>query len=148
MQDLTNDAVKAVMSAYTPIEVKRLIHNHDESMFAHHQDKARIIDFYEEHNEDIHHWLLDDSHAFEYYANAMAAYNAAQAQCTSEGERFEVQSEYIKDVVYIFIATVCYDLAASHDMIDMSMEDVENYQLAKELQHAKTKLTVIDGGKK
>ena len=58
------------------------------------------------------------------------------------------QNEYLKDVVYIFIATICYDLAASHDMLDMSMEDVENYQLAKELQHAKTKLTVIDGGKK
>ena len=148
MQDYTNDAVKAVMSAYTPIEVKTLIHSHDESNFVHHQDKARIIDFYEEHNEDIHHWLLDDSHAFEFYANAMGAYNYAQAKCKCEHERFALQQEYLKDVVYIFIATVCYDLAASHDMLDMSMEDVENYQLAKELQHAKTKLTVIDGGKK
>ena len=50
--------------------------------------------------------------------------------------------------MYIFIATICYDLAASHDMLDMSMSEVEDYQLAKELQHAKTKLTVIDGGKK
>ena len=148
MQDQPNDAVKAVMSNYSPIEVKRLLHNHDERNFVHHQTTDEIVNFYADHNEEIHHWLLDDSHAFEYYANAMAAYNAAQAQCTSEGERFEVQTEYIKDVVYIFIATVCYDLAASHDMIDMSMEDVENYQLAKELQHAKTKLTVIDGGKK
>ena len=77
----------------------------------------------------------------------MAAYNYAQAKCRSEKERFALQQEYLKDVVYIFIATIAYDLAASHDMIDMSMEDVENYQLAKELQHAKTKLTVIDGGK-
>ena len=148
MQDITNDAVKAIMAAYTPIEVKKLIHNHDESMFVHHQDPKDIVEFYGNYNEDIHHWLLDDSHAFEYYANAMAAYNAAQAQCTSEGERFEVQSEYIKDVVYIFIATVCYDLAASHDMLDMTMQEVEDYQLAKDLAHAKTKLTVIDGGKK
>ena len=78
----------------------------------------------------------------------MIGYNKAQQLCTSEKERFEVQNEYLKDVVYIFIATVCYDLAASHDMLDMSMSEVEDYQLAKDLQHAKTKLTVIDGGKK
>ena len=136
------------MADYTPIQVKKLIHNHDESMFVHHQDPKDIVEFYGTYNEDIHHWLLDDSHAFEYYWKCQAAYNVAQADCTSEKERFQVQNEYLKDVVYIFIATVCYDLAASHDMIDMSMEDVENYQLAKELQHAKTKLTVIDGGKK
>ena len=148
MQDYTNDAVKAIMAAYTPVEVKTLLHNHDERNFVHHQTTDEIVDFYADHNEDIHHWLLDDSHAFEYYWHAQRAYNVAQSKCTSEKERFEVQNEYLKEVVYIFIATICYDLAASHDMLDMSMEDVENYQLAKELQHAKTKLTVIDGGKK
>ena len=148
MQDITNDAVKAVMSAYTPVEVKRLLHSHDEAMFVHHQDPKDIVEFYGTYNEDIHHWLLDDSHAFEYYANAMAAYNYAQAKCECEHERFALQNEYLKDVVYIFIATVCYDLAASHDMLDMTMQEVEDYQLAKDLQHAKTKLTVIDGGKK
>ena len=145
MQDLTNDAVKAVMSAYTPIEVKRLLHNHDEAMFVHHQTTESIVDFYAVHNEEIHHWLLDDSHAFEYYANAMAAYNAAQAECTSEKERFQVQNEYLKDVVYIFIATVAYDLAASHDMIDMTIEQVEDYQLSKDLDSRRLKL--LQGGK-
>ena len=145
MQDLTNDAVKAVMHAYTPVEVKQLLHNHDEAMFVHHQTTQEIVDFYAVHNEEIHHWLLDDSHAFEYYANAMAAYNAAQAECTSEKERFQVQNEYLKDVVYIFIATVAYDLAASHDMIDMSMEQVEDYQLSKDLDSRRLKL--LQGGK-
>jgi len=148
MQDYTNDAVKAIMADYTPIQVKTLMHDHDEKNFVHHQTTKEIVDFYAEHNEDIHHWLLDDENAFEYYYQAMGAYNLAQAKCTSEKERFQVQNAYLKDVVYIFIATIAYDLAASHDMLDMSMEDVENYQLAKELQHAKTKLTVIDGGKK
>ena len=148
MEDLTNNAVKAVMAAYTPIEVKTLIQSHDEVNFVHHQTTDEIVDFYAEHNEDIHHWLLDDSHAFEFYANAMGAYNYAQAKCKCQHERDTLQQEYLKDVVYIFIATVCYDLAESHDMLDMSMSEVEDYQLAKELQHAKTKLTVIDGGKK
>ena len=148
MEDLTNDAVKAVMSAYTPIEVKTLLHNHDEKCFVHHQNPKDIIQFYHDHFEDIHHWLLDDSLAFEYYHKAMCAYNYAQAKCTSEKQRFALQAEYLKDVVYIFIATVCYDLAASHDMLDMTMQEVEDYQLAKDLEHAKTKLQVIDGGKK
>ena len=148
MQDYTNDAVKAIMAAYTPVEVKTLLHNHHEDSFVHHQTTDEIVDFYAEHNEDIHHWLLDDANAFEYYHKAMVAYNYAQQKCTTEKERFALQNEYLKDVVYIFIATVCYDLAASHDMLDMTMSEVEDYQLAKELDHAKTKLTVIDGGKK
>ena len=148
MEDITNDAVKAVMSAYTPVEVKTLLHNHDESSFVHHQDTKDIVEFYGTYNEDIHHWLLDDSHAFEYYHKAMCAYNYAQAKCRTEEQRFALQDEYLKDVVYIFIATVCYDLAASHDLLDMTMAEVQDYQLAKDFEHAKTKLTVIDGGKK
>ena len=148
MEDITNDAVKAVMSAYTPIQVKTLIHNHDEKCFVHHQDPKDIVQFYHDHNEDIHHWLLDDSHAFEYYYKCQAAYNYAQAKCKTEQHRFALQQEYLKDVVYIFIATVCYDLAASHDMLDMTMQEVEDYQLAKDLEHRKNKLQVIDGGKK
>ena len=73
MQDYTNDAVKAVMAAYTPIEVKTLLHDHDEANFVHHQTKQDIVEFYAEHNEDIHHWLLDDSSAFQFYAEAQAA---------------------------------------------------------------------------
>ena len=148
MQDYTNDAVKAIMCDYTPVEVKTLLHNHDERNFVHHQTTDEIVDFYADHNEDIHHWLLDDSHAWEYYANAQAAYNYAQAKCKTEEDRFALQQHYIKDVVYIFIATVCYDLAASHDMLNMTMQEVEDYQLAKDLEHRKNKLQVIDGGKK
>ena len=147
MQDQPNDAVKAVMAAYTPVEVKTLLHNHDERNFVHHQTTDEIVNFYADHNEEIHHWLLDDANAFEYYHKAMVAYNYAQQKCCCEKERFALQNEYLKDVVYIFIATVCYDLAASHDMLNMTMQEVEDYQLAKDLQHAKTKLTVIDGGK-
>ena len=142
-----NKAVQSVMDSYTPIEVKTLLHNHDEKCFVHHQDPEDIVGFYHGHFEDIHHWLLDDSHAFEYYYKCQAAYNYAQAKCKTEQHRFALQQEFIKDVVYIFIATVCYDLAASHDMLDMTMQEVEDYQLAKDLEHAKTKLHVIDGGK-
>ena len=143
-----NEAVQSIMNSYTPVEVKTLLHNHDEVCFVHHQDIKDIVQFYHDYFEDVHHWLLDDSHAYEYYATAQAAYNYAQAKCKTQEDRFALQQHFIKDVVYIFIATVCYDLAASHDMLNMPMQEVEDYQLAKDLEHRKNKLQVIDGGKK
>ena len=143
-----NEAVQSIMNSYTPVEVKTLLHNHDEVCFVHHQDMKDIVQFYHDYFEDVHHWLLDDSHAYEYYATAQAAYNYAQAKCKTQEDRFALQQHFIKDVVYIFIATVCYDLAASHDMLNMTMQEVEDYQLAKDLEHRKNKLQVIDGGKK
>ena len=143
-----NEAVQSIMNSYTPVEVKTLLHNHDEVCFVHHQDIKDIVQFYHDYFEDVHHWLLDDSHAYEYYATAQAAYNYAQAKCKTQEDRFALQQHFIKDVVYIFIATVCYDLAASHEMLNMTMQEVEDYQLAKDLEHRKNKLQVIDGGKK
>ena len=148
LDNYTPQAVKEIASQYTPIEVKTLLHNHDESSFVHHQKPEDIIKFYGEFNEDIHHWLLDDSHAWEYYAECQGAYNKAQAKCTDEDERFAVQQFFIKDVVYLFIASVCYDLAASHDLIHKTMQEVEDWQLAIDLEHRKNKLKVIDGGQK
>ena len=43
MQDQPNDAVKAVMAAYTPVEVKTLLHSHDERNFVHHQTTDEIL---------------------------------------------------------------------------------------------------------
>ena len=53
----------------------------------------------------------------------------------------------IKDIVYLFIATVCYDLAQSHDLLHKTMQEVEDWQLSIDLEHRKNQLTVIDGGK-
>ena len=95
----------------------------------------------------IHHWLLDDVYAYDFYANLQHAYNQAQAKCKDEDERYELQNIFIKDVVYLFIATVVYDLAASHDLIDKTYKEVEDAQLAIDLAHRKNQLQVIDGGK-
>ena len=143
----TPPAVKEIMGAYTPVEVKTLLHDHDESNFVHHQEPEQIIGFYKEYNEDIHHWLLDDTSAWEFYAQAQAAYNVAQSKCENEDERFSVQEHYIKDIVYLFIASVCYDLAVSHDLVHKTMQEVEDWQLGIDLEHRKNQLQIIDGGK-
>ena len=143
-----NPAVQEIMDTYTPVEVKKLIEYSTDKQFVHHQKPEDIMKFYANHDMYVHHWLLDDTYAFQMYIGLQSAYNQAQDSCKDEESRFALQTVFIKDVVYIFIATVCYDLAASHDMLDMTMSEVEDYQLAKDLEHAKTKLTVIDGGKK
>ena len=35
---MTNKAVDEIMTTYTPVEVKRLIHDHSNEAFVHHQD--------------------------------------------------------------------------------------------------------------
>ena len=143
----TPPAVKEIMGQYTPVEVKPLVHHHDESNFVHHHSPEDIISFYKEYNEDIHHWLVDDTSAYEFYAQAQHAYHRAQAECNTEDDRFAVQTLYIKDIVYLFIATVCHDLAQSHDLLHKTMQEVEDWQLSIDLEHRKNQLTVIDGGK-
>ena len=140
-----NPAVQEIMDKYTPVQVKQLLHSHDEKLFVHHQKPQDIMKFYADHDMYIHHWLLDDVYAYDFYARLQLAYNQAQHGCEDEKERYMLQSVFIKDVVYLFIATVIYDLAASHDLIDKTLEEVEDMQLAIDLDHRR--LQLLQGGK-
>ena len=141
-----NPAVEEIMTTYTPVEVKKLITNSTDKEFVHHQRPEDIMKFYADHDCYIHHWLLDDTYAFPFYIKLQAAYNEAQ-QGQDEESRFAVQTLFIKDVVYLFIATVAWDLAASHDLLYKTLEEVEDYQLNIDFNHRKKQLHVIDGGK-
>ena len=142
-----NPAVQEIMDTYTPVEVKKLIDRSTNKEFVHHQKPEDIMKFYANHDMYIHHWLLDDVYAFQFYIRLQAAYNEAQ-EGEDEESRFAIQTLFIKDVVYLFIATVAWDLAQSHDLLDKTLEEVENAQLAVDLDHRKSQLHVIDGGKK
>ena len=140
-----NPAVQEIMDKYTPVQVKRLIHSHDNKDFVHHQTFKETTQFYANHDMYVHHWLLDDTFAFRFYIGLQSAYNEAQAECKDEESRFALQTYFIKDVVYLFIATVAWDLAQSHDLLDKTLEEVENAQLAVDLDHRR--LQLIQGGK-
>ena len=142
-----NPAVQEIMDKYTPVQVKRLLHSHNNEDFVHHQTYKDIIQFYADHDMYIHHWLLDDTYAFRMYMGLQTAYNQAQDGCEDEESRFALQTIYIRDVVYLFIATVAWDLAQSHDLLDKTISEVEDYQLSIDLDHRKKQLQVIDGGK-
>ena len=140
-----NPAVQEIMDTYTPVEVKKLIENSTHKEFVHHQKPEDIMKFYANHDMYVHHWLLDDTNAFKMYIGLQSAYNQAQDSCKDEESRFAVQTVFIKDVVYLFIATVVWDLAQSHGLLDKTLEEVENAQLAVDLDHRR--LQLLQGGK-
>ena len=142
-----NPAVQEIMDTYTPIEVKKLIEYSTDKQFVHHQRPEDIMKFYANHDMYVHHWLLDDTYAFKMYVGLMSAYNEAQDRCEDEEARYALQTIFIKDVVYLFIATVAWDLAASHELLDKTISEVEDYQLNIDLDHRKKQLQLIDGGK-
>ena len=143
-----NPAVQEIMDSYTPVEVKRLIEYATDKQFVHHQKPEDIMKFYANHDMYVHHWLLDDTYAFRMYVGLMSAYNQAQDGLEDEDERHALQTIFITDVVHLFIATVAWDLANSHDLLDKTISEVEDYQLNIDLDHRKKQLQVIDGGKK
>ena len=140
-----NPAVQEIMDTYTPIEVKKLIEYSTDKQFVHHQKPEDIMKFYANHDMYVHHWLLDDTYAFQMYIGLQSAYNQAQDSCKDEESRFALQTVFIKDVVYLFIATVAWDLAQSHGLLNKTLEEVENDQLAVDLDHRR--LQLLQGGK-
>ena len=143
-----NPAVQEIMDSYTPVEVKKLVDcitTRPSSLFVHHQDTEDIMKFYANHDMYVHHWLLDDTYAFKMYVGLMSAYNQAQDSCEDEEARFGLQTIFIRDVVYLFIATVAWDLANSHDLLDKTISEVEDYQLSIDLDHRR--LQLLQGGK-
>ena len=140
-----NPAVQEIMDTYTPVEVKKLIENSTHKEFVHHQSPEDIMKFYANHDMYVHHWLLDDTYAFQMYIGLQSAYNQAQDSCKDEESRFALQTVFIKDVVYLFIATVAWDLAQSHGLLNKTLEEVENDQLAVDLDHRR--LQLLQGGK-
>ena len=140
-----NPAVQEIMDTYTPVEVKKLIENSTHKEFVHHQSPEHIMKFYANHDMYVHHWLLDDTYAFQMYIGLQSAYNQAQDSCKDEESRFALQTVFIKDVVYLFIATVAWDLAQSHGLLNKTLEEVENDQLAVDLDHRR--LQLLQGGK-
>ena len=144
---MTHDspAVQEIMDAYTPVEVKKLIEYATDKQFVHHQTPEDIMKFYANHDMYIHHWLLDDTYAFKMYVGLMSAYNEAQDVCEDEESRYTLQTIFIRDVVYLFIATVAWDLANSHDLLDKTISEVADDQLSIDLDHGR--LQLLQGGK-
>ena len=141
MTNPMENAYKAIMDTYNPLEVKDIISCGAARQAKHHKTRDEVLTFYREHNEGIHHELLDaNEDVFKAYAFMQYCYNQSGKSDTD-------QWAFIKDVLYLYIDTVAHELASDHGLYDMSRKEVEDEVLRIDLKHRKNQLQVIDGGK-
>ena len=141
MTTATEKAYYSILDTYTPLDVKDILTNGASRKAIHHRDKDDILEWYAEHNEGLHHTLLDSSaKCFTYYMTCMAAYNASE-------KAHDDQYYFIRDIVWLYIDGVCNDLGKEYDLNTKTREEIQDEMLAIDLKHRKAQLHVIDGGK-
>ena len=136
-----NDAYQQILRAYNPLEIKDILLHGASRKATKHKDADDIIQYYADHNEGIHHNLLDAK--FDYcrsYLLCQAAYN--QTDKTQED-----QFEFLRDVVWLYIDCVADELGDEYKLHNKPRKEIEDEVLAIDLEFRKRQLQVIDGGK-
>ena len=122
-------AYKAIMDTYNPLEVKDIISCGAARQAKHHKTRDEVLTFYAEHNEGMHHELLDaDEEVFKAYAFMQYCYNQSSK---TESDQWE----FICDVLYLYIDLVARELAQSHDLYNKSRKEIEDEVLRIDLAH-------------
>ena len=141
MTTATEAAYYSILDTYTPLDVKDILTNGASRKAINHKSKDDILEWYAEHNEGLHHSLLDSSpRCFTYYMTCMAAYNASE-------KAHDDQYYFIRDIVWLYIDGVCNDLGKEYELDTKTREEIQDEMLAIDLKHRKAQLHVIDGGK-
>ena len=128
-QNPMESAYQAIMDAYTPLDIKDIISCGAARQAKYHKTRDEILTFYAEHNEGMHHELLDaDEEVFKAYAFMQYCYNQSSK---TESDQWE----FIKDVLYLYIDLVARELAQSHDLYNKSRKEIEDEVLRIDLAH-------------
>ena len=142
MTTSTEAAYNSILDTYTPLDVKDILLHGASRKAIHHKKQDDILSWYADHNEGLHHTLLDSSpRCFTYYMTCQAAYNASD-------KTHDDQYYFIRDVVWLYIDAVAMDLATQYGLLAKSRSEIQDEMLAIDLEHRKAQLHVIDGGKK
>ena len=134
-------AYEHVLSSYNPLEIKDILLHGAARKATHHKSTDAILTCYANHNEGIHHNLLDAK--FEYcrsYLLCQAAYNQSEKDQES-------QFYFLRDVVWLYIDAVADELGDEYKLHDKPKKEIEDEVLAIDLDIRKAQLQVIDGGK-
>ncbi len=134
-------AYECVLHSYNPLEIKDILLHGASRKATKHKTTDDILTYYANHNEGIHHNLLDAK--FDYcrsYLLCQAAYN--QTEKTQED-----QFEFLRDVVWLYIDCVADELGDEYKLHDKPRKEIEDEVLAIDLEFRKQQLQVIDGGK-
>ena len=141
MTTATEAAYYSILDTYTPLDIKDILTNGASRKAIHHKDKDDILQWYADHNEGLHHTLLDSSsNCFTYYMTCMAAYNASE-------KAHDDQYYFIRDIVWLYIDGVANELGDQYQLNTKSRSEIQDEMLAIDLDIRKQQLHVIDGGK-
>ena len=141
MKPATQLAYESILSTYTPLDVKDILLHGAARKAVHHKSKDDILSWYADHNEGLHHTLLDSSQkCFIYYMTCMAAYNQSE-------KAHDDQYYFIRDIVWLYIDGICNDLGKEYELDTKTRDEIQDEMLAIDLKHRKAQLHVIDGGK-
>ena len=135
-------AYEHVLRSYNPLEIKDILLHGAARKAYNHKTTDDIMTYYANHNEGIHHNLLDakSKYCSEYLLSQMA-YN--QSDKTDEDQWF-----FLRDVVWLYIDAVADELGEEYELHNKPRKEIEDEVLAIDLEHRKAQLHVIDGGKK
>ena len=142
MKTATQLAYEAILDAYTPLDVKDIITNGASRKAYRHKTEDGILGYYADHNEGLHHNLLDANESVcNQYLFMQKCYNLSD-------KTHEDQFYFIRDIVWLYIDHVAMELATEYGLLSKSREDIKDEMLAIDLEHRKRQLQIIDGGKK
>ena len=131
-----------VLHSYNPLEIKDILLHGAARKATKHRTEKDIIEYYADHNEGIHHNLLDAKEEFcKMYLMSQCAYN--QSSKTDED-----QYHFLRDVVWLYIDAVADELGDEYQLHNKPRKEIEDEVLAIDLEFRKKQLQVIDGGKK
>ena len=135
------EAYTHVLRAYNPLEIKDILLHGASRKATQHKDSDDILTFYANHNEGIHHNLLDAKPKYcEDYLLMQLAYNKSDKDQES-------QYYFLRDVVWLYIDAVADELGDEYKLHDKPRKEIEDEVLAIDLDIRKSQLQVIDGGK-
>ena len=136
-----NDAYQQILRAYNPLEIKDILLHGASRKATQHKTKDDIVTYYANHNEGIHHNLLDAKPEYcREYLLCQAAYNRSDKDQ-------DCQFYFIRDIVWLYIDCVADELGDEYKLHNKPRKEIEDEVLAIDLEHRKSQLHVIDGGK-
>ena len=135
------EAYSHVLRSYNPLEIKDILLHGASRKATKHKTEDDILTYYANHNEGIHHNLLDAKPQYcREYLLCQAAYN--QSEKTQEDQWF-----FLRDIVWLYIDAVADELGDEYKLHNKPRKEIEDEVLAIELDIRKSQLNVIDGGK-
>ena len=129
-----------ILNTYNPLEIKDILLHGSWRKAVHHKEWDKVLAYYKDNIDYIHHYLLDSPDAWNHYGRMQNAY-------TMTDHTPQDQKDYIKDVFYLYLDVLASDIGHKWDLHSRPRKEIEDEVLAIELQIRKDSLGLIDGGK-